>query len=79
MEAVRPKNPGMGMGVPQGRRGGMVGDTGPATRRMNAIKHNHPGALENKLNRIGNIYAFLDVSAIYCKIYYLKCQCYYPE
>ena len=44
------------MGVPQGRRGGMVGDTGPATRRMNAIKHNHPGALENKLNRIGNIY-----------------------
>ena len=64
MEAVRPKNPGMGMGVPQGRRGGMVGDTGPATRRMNAIKHNHPGALENKLNRIGNVLRnFFHVSA----------------
>ena len=58
MEAVRPKNPGMGVGPPQGRRGGMVGDQGPGpgvTRRMNAIKHNHPGALENKLNRIGTV------------------------
>lgn len=56
MEAVRPKNPGMGA-MPQ-RRGGVVGDTvtgGGATRRMNAIKHNHPGALENKLNRIGKL------------------------
>ena len=56
VEAVRPKNPVLGMGAPQGRRGGVVGDTGTGvTRRMNAIKHNHPGALENKLNRIGNI------------------------
>ncbi len=67
VEAVRPKNPAMAMGVPSGRRGGLS-DPGPGgpggggggggggpggTRRMNAIKHNHPGALENKLNRIG--------------------------
>ncbi len=53
MEAVRPKNVGGGMGSGQGR-GPMGGNQGGATRRMNAIKHNHPGALDStKLNRIG--------------------------
>ena len=42
VEAVRPKGQ-----VNRGQQGG------PQNRRMNAIKHNHPGALDNKLNRIG--------------------------
>lgn len=49
VEAPRPKGtkaPGMAGG------GGGVG--GPQNRRMNAIKHNHPGALDVKMNRIGN-------------------------
>ncbi|KAK0045635.1 Shaw potassium channel Kv3.1a [Biomphalaria pfeifferi] len=48
VEAPRPKGtkaPGMAGG------GGGVG--GPQNRRMNAIKHNHPGALDVKMNRIG--------------------------
>ena len=51
VEAVRPKGPpagGRGQGGPPG-----VGGGGPHNRRMNAIKHNHPGALDTKLNRIG--------------------------
>ena len=55
VEAVRPKG-----GPPQGGRGnqggqgqGVGGGGGPHNRRMNAIKHNHPGALDTKLNRIG--------------------------
>ena len=43
VEAVRPK--GRGEKGPPGM--------GPQNRRMNAIKHNHPAALDNKLNRIG--------------------------
>ncbi|XP_064652059.1 potassium voltage-gated channel protein Shaw-like isoform X10 [Lineus longissimus] len=43
VEAVRPKNPPI--------RSNM-GNPGQ-NRRMNAIKHNHPGALDSKLNRIG--------------------------
>ncbi|CAH1775618.1 unnamed protein product [Owenia fusiformis] len=46
VEAIRPKQ------GPQGGNRNQVG--GAQNRRMNAIKHNHPGALENKLNRIGN-------------------------
>ncbi|XP_055871391.1 potassium voltage-gated channel protein Shaw-like isoform X14 [Biomphalaria glabrata] len=49
VEAPRPKGtkaPGMAGG------GGGVG--GPQNRRMNAIKHNHPGALDVKMNRIGH-------------------------
>ncbi|XP_064652051.1 potassium voltage-gated channel protein Shaw-like isoform X4 [Lineus longissimus] len=42
VEAVRPKNPPI--------RSNM-GNPGQ-NRRMNAIKHNHPGALDSKLNRI---------------------------
>jgi potassium voltage-gated channel Shaw-related subfamily C protein len=49
VEAVRPKNP------PTTRN--MPGNPGQ-NRRMNAIKHNHPGALDSKLNRIG-MYVFL--------------------
>ncbi|CAD5114130.1 DgyrCDS3275 [Dimorphilus gyrociliatus] len=45
VEAVRPK--GRGPGAPS--------QGGPAhARRMNAVKHNHPPGMENKLNRIGN-------------------------
>ncbi|CAH1775621.1 unnamed protein product [Owenia fusiformis] len=44
VEAIRPKQ------GPQGGNRNQVG--GAQNRRMNAIKHNHPGALENKLNRI---------------------------
>lgn len=44
VEAVRPK--GRGPGAPS--------QGGPAhARRMNAVKHNHPPGMENKLNRIG--------------------------
>ncbi|XP_055871386.1 potassium voltage-gated channel protein Shaw-like isoform X10 [Biomphalaria glabrata] len=49
VEAPRPKGtkaPGMAGG------GGGVG--GPQNRRMNAIKHNHPGALDVKMNRIAH-------------------------
>ncbi|GFN92502.1 potassium voltage-gated channel protein shaw [Plakobranchus ocellatus] len=52
VEAPRPKGgkaPGMA-----GGGGGGPGGGGPQTRRMNAIKHNHPGALDVKMNRIGN-------------------------
>ncbi|XP_074656367.1 potassium voltage-gated channel protein Shaw-like [Tubulanus polymorphus] len=42
VEAVRPK-------APANRPGG---PGAPQNRRMNAIKHNHPGALDSKLNRI---------------------------
>ncbi|XP_064652065.1 potassium voltage-gated channel protein Shaw-like isoform X15 [Lineus longissimus] len=45
VEAVRPKNPPI--------RSNM-GNPGQ-NRRMNAIKHNHPGALDSKLNRIDSI------------------------
>ena len=48
VEAVRPK----GTGPPrQGQGQGGMG--GPQNRRMNAIKHNHPGAQDTKLSRIG--------------------------
>ena len=47
VEAVRPKNP---------PNRGPTGGPGQ-NRRMNAIKHNHPGALDNKLNRIGKKYS----------------------
>ncbi|BFZ21141.1 hypothetical protein BsWGS_24179 [Bradybaena similaris] len=49
VEAPRPKGtkaPGMAGAVP--------GVGGPQNRRMNAIKHNHPGALDVKMNRIGH-------------------------
>ncbi|XP_064652067.1 potassium voltage-gated channel protein Shaw-like isoform X17 [Lineus longissimus] len=45
VEAVRPKNPPI--------RSNM-GNPGQ-NRRMNAIKHNHPGALDSKLNRIAGL------------------------
>lgn len=49
VEAPRPKASKVaGTGGP----GGVVG--GPQTRRMNAIKHTHPGGLDVKINRIGN-------------------------
>ncbi|KAK3802947.1 hypothetical protein RRG08_051702 [Elysia crispata] len=51
VEAPRPKGgkaPGMSGG------GGGPGGGGPQTRRMNAIKHNHPGALDVKMNRIAH-------------------------
>ncbi len=41
VEAVRPKKAGQGV------------NTQLQNRRMNAIKHNHPGALDHKLNRLG--------------------------
>ncbi|KAL5015444.1 hypothetical protein ScPMuIL_009714 [Solemya velum] len=44
VEAPRPKGP-KGQGAP--------GGGGPQNRRMNAIKHNHPGSLDAKLGRIG--------------------------
>ncbi|CAE1264651.1 KCNC1 [Acanthosepion pharaonis] len=48
VEAPRPKVP-KGPGVPGG-------GVGPANRRMNAIKHNHPpGSLDAKMARIGNL------------------------
>ncbi|XP_046374127.1 potassium voltage-gated channel protein Shaw-like isoform X5 [Haliotis rubra] len=48
VEAPRPKGP-KAPGAPGG-----AGGPGPGgTRRMNAIKHNHPGALEAKMGRIG--------------------------
>ncbi|XP_052822993.1 potassium voltage-gated channel protein Shaw isoform X7 [Octopus bimaculoides] len=52
VEAPRPKGP-KGPGVP--------GGVGPANRRMNAIKHNHPpGSLDAKMARIGlNTYGYL--------------------
>lgn len=50
VEAPRPKGP-KGTGVP----GGGV----PQNRRMNAIKHNHPGSLDAKLGRIGRAIYFL--------------------
>lgn len=46
VEAPRPKVP-KGPGVPGG------GPGGAQNRRMNAIKHNHPGALDAKMNRLG--------------------------
>ncbi|XP_046374110.1 potassium voltage-gated channel protein Shaw-like isoform X3 [Haliotis rubra] len=47
VEAPRPKGP-KAPGAPGG-----AGGPGPGgTRRMNAIKHNHPGALEAKMGRI---------------------------
>lgn len=50
VEAVRPKgapNRGGGPGGP--------GQGGPQNRRMNAIKHNHPAGMENKLGRMGKL------------------------
>ncbi|XP_059146205.1 potassium voltage-gated channel protein Shaw-like isoform X5 [Physella acuta] len=49
VEAPRPK----GTKAP-GVAGGGGGVGGPQNRRMNAIKHNHPGALDVKMNRIGH-------------------------
>ena len=49
VEAVRPK----GQGHVKSGQHGQGGIGGPQNRRMNAIKHNHPGALDSKLNRIG--------------------------
>ncbi|KAL8625086.1 hypothetical protein ACOMHN_030721 [Nucella lapillus] len=46
VEAPRPKVP-----KAQGVQGGGVG---AQNRRMNAIKHNHPGALDAKLNRLAH-------------------------
>lgn len=48
VEAPRPKGP-----KAQGLQGGGVG---AQNRRMNAIKHNHPGALDAKLNRLGKLF-----------------------
>ncbi|XP_046374135.1 potassium voltage-gated channel protein Shaw-like isoform X6 [Haliotis rubra] len=49
VEAPRPKGP-KAPGAPGG-----AGGPGPGgTRRMNAIKHNHPGALEAKMGRIAH-------------------------
>lgn len=50
VEAPRPKGP-KGQGAP--------GGGGPQNRRMNAIKHNHPGSLDAKLGRIGRTIYFL--------------------
>ena len=47
VEAIRAKGP-KNQGMP-----GSGGGAGPQTRRMNAIKHNHPGVLDVKLNRLG--------------------------
>lgn len=68
VEAVRPKAGGQtrhgggggghhgGSGGSGGGLGGRGGsDSGPATRRMNAIKHNHPGNTDGKINRIGKL------------------------
>lgn len=44
VEAPRPKGP---------KAAGMPGGQGPTNRRMNAIKQNHPGALNTKISRIG--------------------------
>lgn len=49
VEAPRPK----GSKAP-GMSGSTGGVGGPQNRRMNAIKHNHPGSLDVKMNRIGN-------------------------
>ncbi|XP_059146207.1 potassium voltage-gated channel protein Shaw-like isoform X7 [Physella acuta] len=49
VEAPRPK----GTKAP-GVAGGGGGVGGPQNRRMNAIKHNHPGALDVKMNRIAH-------------------------
>ncbi|XP_021365236.1 potassium voltage-gated channel protein Shaw-like isoform X6 [Mizuhopecten yessoensis] len=43
VEALRPKGP---------KAAGMPGGQGPTNRRMNAIKQNHPGALNTKISRI---------------------------
>ncbi|XP_069106830.1 potassium voltage-gated channel protein Shaw-like isoform X5 [Argopecten irradians] len=43
VEAPRPKGP---------KAAGMPGGQGPTNRRMNAIKQNHPGALNTKISRI---------------------------
>ena len=48
VEAPRPKGPKQ-----QGLQGGGLG---AQNRRMNAIKHNHPGALDAKLNRLGKLF-----------------------
>ncbi|XP_070208624.1 potassium voltage-gated channel protein Shaw-like isoform X5 [Littorina saxatilis] len=45
VEAPRPKGP-----KAQGQQGG----PGAQNRRMNAIKHNHPGALDAKMNRLAH-------------------------
>ncbi|CAG5132986.1 unnamed protein product [Candidula unifasciata] len=49
VEAPRPK----GSKAP-GMAGAVQGVGGPQNRRMNAIKHNHPGALDVKINRIAH-------------------------
>lgn len=38
---------------PKGVGGGGPGSCGPQNRRMNAIKHSHPGALDVKMGRMG--------------------------
>ena len=67
VEAVRPKGagpPSRNRGSGGGHGGSAGGGSGPAsgggaapqTRRMNAIKHNHPGGgthLDGKINRVG--------------------------
>ena len=49
VEAVRPKV----------NRSGVGASSGPQNRRMNAIKHNHSGGLDAKLNRIGECSSLL--------------------
>jgi len=79
VEAPRPKGP-----KAQGLQGGGVG---AQNRRMNAIKHNHPGALDAKLNRLGKLFhdwSFLLLSSRFSllslpasgKKNLLSCQCY---
>ena len=49
VEAVRPKALGPSAAGGANAAGGNV----PGRRRMNAIKHNHPSALDSKISRIG--------------------------
>ncbi|XP_060590359.1 potassium voltage-gated channel protein Shaw-like isoform X10 [Ruditapes philippinarum] len=43
---------------PKGVGGGGPGGGGPQNRRMNAIKHSHPGALDVKMGRMGPRYYY---------------------
>ena len=57
---------------PKGVGGGGPGGGGPQNRRMNAIKHSHPGALDVKMGRMGKIQimsSFCNNTFIFRKIF----------
>lgn len=73
VEGVRPKAGAQRQGVQHGGSGGSAGGGsvggmgGLQTRRMNAIKHNHLGMVDGKVNRIGkSVYCVLCVLILCC-------------